>query len=64
LAVIRKRQDLFDAGIIKEFRFLKDYLFPNPSTAAALIMGRSANGLIEWKKEDGTTMKDNEPKPA
>lgn len=64
LAVIRKRQDLFDAGIIKEFRFLKDYLFPNPSTAAALVMGRSANGLIEWKKEDGTTMKDNEPKPT
>lgn len=28
--------------------------------AAAVIMGRSANGLIEWKKEDGSTMKDNQ----
>jgi hypothetical protein len=32
--------------------------------AAAVIMGRSANGLIEWKKEDGTTIKDNQPKTA
>jgi hypothetical protein len=25
-------------------------------------MGRSANGLIEWKKEDGSSIKDNQPK--
>jgi hypothetical protein len=60
--VIKKRKDLVDSGIVKESKFTKDYLFSSPSMAAAVIMGRSANGLIEWKKEDGTTMKDNQPK--
>lgn len=62
LSVIKKRQDLLDSGVVKDNKFTKDYLFSSPSTAAAVIMGRSANGLIEWKKEDGTTMKDNQPK--
>lgn len=60
-AIIKKRRDLAESGIVKENKFTKDYLFSSPSTAAAVIMGRSANGLIEWKKEDGTTMKDNQP---
>ena len=64
LPVIKKRKDLFDAGTVKDGKFTKDYLFSSPSMAAAVIMGRSANGLIEWKKEDGTTMKDNQPKTA
>ena len=62
LPVIKKRKDLADAGIVKDSKFTKDYLFSSPSMAAAVIMGRSANGLIEWKKEDGTTMKDNQAK--
>ncbi len=62
LPVIKKRKDLLDAGVVKDSKFTKDYLFSSPSMAAAVIMGRSANGLIEWKKEDGTTMKDNQPK--
>jgi len=60
--VIRKRKYLVDAGVVKDSKFTKDHLFSSPSMAAAVIMGRSANGLIEWKKEDGTTMKDNQPK--
>ena len=62
LAIIKKRKNLLDAGVVKDFKFMEDYLFSSPSMAAAVIMGRSANGLIEWKKEDGTTMKDNQPK--
>ncbi len=34
----------------------KDLLFPNPSKAAALLMGRSANGWTEWKTKDGRTL--------
>lgn len=60
--VIKKRTDLMESGVIQEFKFVKDYLFSSPSTAAAVVMGRSANGLIEWKKEDGSTIKDNQPK--
>lgn len=60
--VTKKRNELINSGVIKEFKFTKDYLFSSPSTAAAVVMGRSANGLIEWKKEDGSTIKDNQPK--
>lgn len=40
--------------------FSKDYLFATPSTAAAVVMGRSANGLNEWKDKRGKTLKENE----
>jgi hypothetical protein len=34
----------------------RDLLFPNPSKAAAMLMGRSANGWTEWKTQDGRTL--------
>ena len=34
----------------------KDLLFSNPSKAAAMLMGRSANGWIDWKTHDGRTL--------
>ncbi|MDP4270926.1 MAG: GIY-YIG nuclease family protein [Bacteroidota bacterium] len=37
--------------------FDSDYLFTSPSAAAAIVMGRSANGLIEWKLKDGRVLK-------
>ena len=61
-AVSQKRHELIKTAIIKEFKFTKDFLFSSPSTAAAVVMGRSANGLLEWKKEDGSSIKDNQPK--
>lgn len=39
------------------FEFVRDTQFTSPSVAAAVIEGGSANGLIEWKTEDGTTLK-------
>ncbi len=50
--VIVKEQDKM---IIK-----KDYLFTSSSTAAMIIMGRSANGLTEWKLKSGKTLQDYE----
>lgn len=38
----------------------EDYLFSSPSAAAAVIMGRSANGLLEWKSKSGKTLKEIE----
>lgn len=61
-AVTKKRQELIESGIIVDFKFTKNYLFSSPSTAAAVVMGRSANGLVEWKKTDGSSIKDNQPK--
>jgi hypothetical protein len=57
-----KREKLINEDVIKNYVFTKDHLFSSPSTAAAVVMGRSANGLIEWKRKDGSTLKDNQPK--
>lgn len=34
------------------YTFAQDYVFQSPSTAAAVVLGRSANGRIEWKTKD------------
>lgn len=38
----------------------QDYLFSSSSSAAMVIMGRSANGLTEWKLKSGMTLQDYE----
>ena len=46
----RLRNKLLEQKIINDhFVFEKDYIFSSPSAAAAVVMGRSANGLLEWK---------------
>ncbi len=40
------------------YQFTQDYSFSSPSTAAAVVLGRSANGRIEWKAADGRTLKE------
>lgn len=48
-----RNQKIVDNGI-----FLKDIIFSSPSTAAAMILGRNANGLREWKNKDGKSLKE------
>lgn len=36
--------------------FTRDHLFTSPSMAAMAVMGRSANGWIEWKAANGKTL--------
>lgn len=36
--------------------FDRDYLFPSPSQAAGVVLGRQANGWIEWKNSAGQTL--------
>lgn len=38
----------------------EDILLSSPSYAAIFVIGKSANGLISWKTEDGRTLKDVE----
>lgn len=63
-AFINQRQKLIDQGVIKKtdgkLVFSKDFLFSSPSTAAAIVMGRNANGRIEWKDKKGKTLKEKE----
>lgn len=55
----KRRRYLLENGIVSsEFIFVKDYVFNSPSSAAAIVLGRSANGLTEWKTEDSLALKD------
>lgn len=55
------RDELIENQIIKDIDgkllFADDYLFSSPSAAAAVVMGRSANGLKEWKDNKGNDLK-------
>lgn len=55
------RKDLIEKGVFHKasqyFEFLQDYAFNSPSTAAGVILGRPANGRVEWKDLKGNTLK-------
>ncbi len=56
----RFRNRLFESGVlvVKGSRavFAKDHLFSSPSMAAMAVMGRTANGWVEWRTKDGATL--------
>jgi hypothetical protein len=50
------RQGVFvDRGTVYELT--QDYTFSSPSTASGALLGRSSNGRVDWKTEDGRTLK-------
>ena len=57
-----KRQELIGNGVLARagdiYQFTQDFPFSSPSTAAAVVLGRSANGRIEWKDSKGRTLKE------
>lgn len=58
----KKRTQIINEKIVINYEFTQDYLFSSSSYAAAVVMGRSANGLKEWKLKDGSTLGENEQK--
>jgi len=55
------RNLLLNKGIINaDFCFEQNYTFTSPSLAAAVVMGRNANGRTEWKTTDKKTLKEIE----
>ena len=56
----RFREQLVTDGVLqqqgKQYVFTRDYLFSSPSMAAIAVLGRSANGWMEWKTEQGQTL--------
>jgi len=56
-----EKENIHNKGyFMKENNFLKitrDYVFNSPSRAACMILARSANGLTEWKTENGISLK-------
>ncbi|MCE7864458.1 MAG: GIY-YIG nuclease family protein [Bacteroidetes bacterium CHB5] len=63
---VTMRQKLIDQGTLIQngtrYEFPDDFIFSSPSTAASIVLGRNANGLIEWKLKSGTTLKEFESK--
>nr|WP_284691656.1 DUF4357 domain-containing protein [Pinirhizobacter soli] len=55
------RSTLLGQGVISEvedgrIRFERDHLFKRPSSAAVAVMGRAANGWIEWRDAQGVSL--------
>ena len=54
------REKLIENGILVQdsniLKFLSDHIFSSPSTAAAVVLARRANGWTEWKYKDGKTL--------
>ena len=66
------RQELIANGVLvlagtdsnSNYSFAQDYVFNAPSSAAAVVLGRSANGRIEWKDAQGHTLKELQEREA
>ena len=56
----RFREQLVTDGVLQlqgsQYVFTRDYLFTSPSMAAIAVLGRSANGWMEWKTDKGQTL--------
>ena len=52
------RGELESNGTILNGVLQLDYEFSSPSAAASVITGHSANGMVEWKTQEGLTLKD------
>lgn len=59
---VTKKREQYNDQIDSDFMLLEDILFNTPSGAAAFVCGSSANGNVEWKTSDGTTLKELESK--
>ena len=61
LSMLAKRQELIELGVLvqkgSDLEFTQDYAFCSPSTAASVVLGRNANGRVEWKDEQGRALK-------
>lgn len=59
--LIGLRQTLLSDGVLQphgnHLRFVKPWIFNSPSTAAGVVLGRSANGRVEWRNVAGQTLK-------
>ena len=50
------REQLIANGTIQDGVFARDYEFSAPSAASAVVLGRSSNGNVDWRTEDGVKL--------
>lgn len=62
------RNTLIENGVLTDagssLTLTQDYIFDSPSAAAAVVLGRSANGRTEWRTETGVTLKELQTRQA
>ncbi len=62
------RQNLIDREIFtlsdNQYVLEQDYTFNSPSQAAGVMLGRNANGRVQWKTESGVTLKTQQEQNA
>jgi hypothetical protein len=60
--VVELRKSLMERGIMEPdgdtLKLSQAYSFDSPSTASAVMLGRSSNGRAEWKDKEGRTLKE------
>ena len=60
--LVELRKTLLAQGVLVPdgpvLRVTQDYAFNSPSTAAGVLLGRSANGRTEWRDAKGRTLKE------
>lgn len=60
--MVTLRKDLIEQGVMvpdgKFLRLTRDYDLSSPSTAAGVLLGRTANGRVEWKDGQGRTLRE------
>jgi hypothetical protein len=59
--VAQRKQLIADGTLVSNDEYLvftKDSEFSSPSAAAAVVHGGTANGLLAWKTNDGTSLKE------
>jgi len=60
--LIDLRRKLLERGVLVDdegaLRFTQDYRFTSPSSAAAVLVGGSANGRKAWRTGDGRTLRE------
>jgi hypothetical protein len=64
----RMRNQLIASGVLRvvgaQLVMEKDHLFKSPSMAAMALMGRNANGWIDWKDASGRTLDQLKRQPS
>ena len=58
----RRREELLEGSVLVEdgdsYALTRDFVVRSPSEAAAVLLGRNANGRTEWRTESGQTLKE------
>ena len=63
------RERLIESGVLAEHNdiqliFAQDYVFNTPSAAAAIVLGRTSNGWVDWKDDNGRTLHEVKRAPS